>query len=97
MHAFTDMQPGNFAPVLLASLMDTWATRGSSIASRRMCWAEYPDGKPGSGRRCAPRSPRCWPRQNNPLRGLYPVHEGSAAPMRWAASAIRLRRSLSRR
>lgn len=78
MHAFTDMSRGSFAPVLLASLVDTaikpWKF---DRFARRVLGARYPASKPelksalwatikamlGSG-------------QNNPLRKLYPVHEG---------------------
>jgi mono/diheme cytochrome c family protein len=78
MHAFTDMTRGSFAPLLLVSLVDTaikpWKF---DRFARRVLGANYPDSKPqlksalwatikamlGSG-------------QNNPLRKLYPVHEG---------------------
>ena len=78
MHAFTDMSRGSFAPVLLASLIDTaikpWKF---DRFAKRVLGPGYPQSKPelkkalwatikgmlGSG-------------QNNPLRKLYPVHEG---------------------
>lgn len=78
MHAFTDMSRGNFAPMLLASLLDTaikpWKF---DRFAKRVLGASHPDSKPqlksalwttikallGSG-------------QNNPLRKLYPVQEG---------------------
>ncbi|HEY0943303.1 MAG TPA: di-heme-cytochrome C peroxidase [Steroidobacter sp.] len=78
MHAFTDMSRGSFAPVLLASLIDTAVKPWKfDRFARRVLGASYPDSKPqlkdalwasikamlGSG-------------QNNPLRKLYPVHEG---------------------
>lgn len=78
MHAFTDMTRGSFAPVLLASLLDTaikpWKF---DRFAKKVLGPGYPASKPelktavwasiksmlGSG-------------QNNPLRKLYPVHEG---------------------
>ena len=78
MHAFTDMSRGSFAPVLLASLLDTvikpWKF---DRFAKQVLGPGYPQSKPelksalwasikamlGSG-------------QNNPLRKLYPVHEG---------------------
>lgn len=78
MHAFTDMKRGSFAPMLLASLIDTaikpWKF---DRFAKRVLGPGYPEAKPelksalwasikamlGSG-------------QNNPLRKLYPVHEG---------------------
>jgi mono/diheme cytochrome c family protein len=78
MHAFTDMSRGSFAPVLLASLVDTVVKPWKfDRFAQRVLGPGYPDSKPelksalwatiksmlGSG-------------QNNPLRKLYPVHEG---------------------
>lgn len=78
MHAFTDMSRGNFAPVLLASLINTAVSpsKFDRFASKVLD-SGYPQARPqlkdalwatikamlGSG-------------QNNPLRKLYPVHEG---------------------
>lgn len=78
MHAFTDMSRGNFAPVLLASLIDTTLKPWKfDRFAKQVLGPGYPASKPelksalwatikamlGSG-------------QNNPLRKLYPVHEG---------------------
>ncbi|HEU4780270.1 MAG TPA: di-heme-cytochrome C peroxidase, partial [Steroidobacteraceae bacterium] len=78
MHAFTDMSRGSFAPVLLASLMNTAASPWKfDRFAKKVLGGGYPRAKPelkaalyatikamlGSG-------------QNNPLRKLYPVHEG---------------------
>ncbi len=78
MHAFTDMSRGSFAPVLLASLVDTVVKPWKfDRFAQRVLGPGYPKSKPelksavwatikamlGSG-------------QNNPLRKLYPVHEG---------------------
>jgi len=78
MHAFADMSPGNFAPELLAALMNTaWNPWKFERFARKVLGPGYPAASPqlkralhdtifamlGSG-------------QNNPLRGLYPVHEG---------------------
>ncbi len=78
MHAFTDMTRGSFAPVLLASLIDTVVKPWKfDRFAKKVLGTGYPAGKDqlktavlasikamlGSG-------------QNNPLRKLYPVHEG---------------------
>ncbi len=78
MHAFTDMSRGSFAPVLLASLLDTAVKPWKfDRFAKRVLGSGYPAAKSelksalwatikamlGSG-------------QNNPLRKLYPVHEG---------------------
>lgn len=78
MHAFTDMSRGSFAPTLLASLINTAASPWKfDRFARKVLGTGYPRSKPelkaalhstiramlGSG-------------QNNPLRKLYPVHEG---------------------
>jgi cytochrome c5 len=78
MHAFTDMSRGSFAPVLLASLINTVASPWKfDRFAKNVLGSGYPRAKPelkaalratikamlGSG-------------QNNPLRKLYPVHEG---------------------
>ena len=78
MHAFTDMQPGNFAPVLLGSLMNTWVSPGKfDRFAKNVLGTDYPDGK--ARLRKALRTTitaMLGAGQNNPLRGLYPVHEG---------------------
>lgn len=78
MHAFTDMSRGSFAPVLLASLLDTTIKPWKfDRFAKQVLGPGYPASKSelksalwatikamlGSG-------------QNNPLRKLYPVHEG---------------------
>jgi cytochrome c5 len=78
MHAFTDMSRGNFAPELVAALINTAASPWKfDRFAKRVLGKGYPRAKPelktalkatiktmlGSG-------------QNNPLRKLYPVHEG---------------------
>jgi cytochrome c5 len=78
MHAFTDMSRGSFAPVLLASLINTAVSPWKFDRFAKKALGDgYPRAKPklkaalratikamlGSG-------------QNNPLRKLYPVHEG---------------------
>jgi mono/diheme cytochrome c family protein len=78
MHAFTDMSRGSFAPVLLASLINTAVSPWKfDRFAKKVLGDGYPRAKPelktalratikamlGSG-------------QNNPLRKLYPVHEG---------------------
>ena len=78
MHAFTDMQPGNFAPVLLGSLMNTWASPGKfDRFAKHVLGADYPDGKPRLRKALRTTiTAMLGAGQNNPLRGLYPVHEG---------------------
>ena len=79
MHAFTDMKRGSFAPVLLASLI---STDGESVEIRSLraarCWVRTTrDGKPQLSK--ALRTTiiaMLGTGQNNPLRRLYPVHEG---------------------
>jgi len=78
MHAFTDMQRGNFAPVLLGSLIDTsikpWKF---NRFAKRVLGRQYPEGKG-----------RLWTSmvrtvfamlgtgQNFPWKNLYPLQEG---------------------
>jgi len=78
MHAFTDMQPGNFAPVLLGSLMNTWVSPGKfDRFAKNVLGADYPDGKPRLRKALRTTiTAMLGAGQNNPLRGLYPVHEG---------------------
>ena len=60
MHAFTDMRRGDFAPVLLASLLNTGPARRSSTVSRAGSWDRtIPRASPNCAALCAPRSPRC--------------------------------------
>ncbi len=60
MHAFTDMTRGNFAPELLASLIDTanipWKF---DRFAKKVLGAGYPTPSPSCGPRCARRSGRC--------------------------------------
>ena len=78
MHAFTDMQPGNFAPVLLGSLMNTWVSPGKfDRFAKNVLGTDYPDGKPRLRKALRTTiTAMLGAGQNNPLRGLYPVHEG---------------------
>ena len=78
MHAFTDMQPGNFAPVLLGSLMDTWANPWKfDRFAKNVLGAGYPAARPRLRKALrATITAMLGAGQNNPLRGLYPVHEG---------------------
>jgi mono/diheme cytochrome c family protein len=78
MHAFTDMQRGSFAPMLMASLVSTYVNPMKfNRFARQVIGARYPAGK--SALRAA-----LWANikaiassgQNNPLRQLYPVREG---------------------
>ena len=90
MHAFTDMSRGNFAPMLAASLLGTAVNPWKfDRFAKKVLGPGYPDAKPklrkalfatleamlasGQNRRSAS-STRCT--------------RASAAPMRWAASAI---------
>jgi mono/diheme cytochrome c family protein len=78
MHAFTDMSRGGFAPELLASLIDT-----STIPwkfdrfAKKVLGAGYPAAKPRlkAALRATVKA-MLSSGQNNPLRKLYPVHEG---------------------
>jgi mono/diheme cytochrome c family protein len=78
MHAFTDMSRGSFAPVLAASLINTAVSPWKfDRFAKSVLGSGYPDAK--SQLRSA-----LWDSiktmlssgQNNPLRKLYPVHEG---------------------
>ncbi len=78
MHAFTDMGRGDFAPVLLASLLNTWASPSKfDRFAHKVLGSDYPKGK-SELRRSLRASFTAMLRagQNNPLRRLYPVHEG---------------------
>lgn len=78
MHAFTDMSRGNFAPVLLASLINTAVSPWKfDRFARKVLGSGYPRAKPQlkSALR-ATISAMLSSGQNNPLRRLYPVHEG---------------------
>ena len=78
MHAFTDFSRGDFAPLLLASLIDTAVKPWKfDRFAQRVLGSGYPDAKPelksalwGSIKAMLSSG------QNNPLRKLYPVHEG---------------------
>ena len=79
MHAFTDMSRGSFAPVLLASLIDTSASPWKfDRFAKKVLGAGYPGAQAGAARRAARdhQGDARQPGQNNPLRKLYPVHEG---------------------
>lgn len=78
MHAFTDMSRGSFAPVLMASLLDTaikpWKF---DRFAKQVLGTGYPDAKPELKRALwATIKSMLGSGQNNPLRKLYPVHEG---------------------
>jgi len=78
MHAFTDMSRGNFAPLLLSSLISTSAAPWKfDRFAHQVLGAEYPKGKAelATALRATIRAILAA-QQNNPLRGLYPVHEG---------------------
>jgi hypothetical protein len=78
MHAFTDMSRGSFAPVLLASLINTAASPWKfDRFAKKVLGGGYPHAKPQL--RAALRTTikaMLGSGQNNPLRKLYPVHEG---------------------
>ncbi len=78
MHAFTDMSRGGFAPVLMASLISTVANPWKfDRFAKKVLGASYPRSK--SQLKAALRatiSTMLSSGQNNPLRKLYPVHEG---------------------
>jgi mono/diheme cytochrome c family protein len=78
MHAFTDMSRGNFAPVLLGSLINTSASPWKfDRFAKKVLGEAYPKGK--DELRAAVRatiSAMLGSGQNNPLRKLYPLREG---------------------
>src|SRR5687767_2886335 len=78
MHAFTDMSRGSFAPVLLASLINTSASPWKfDRFAKKVLGEGYPASKPQL--RAALRSTikaMLESGQNNPLRKLYPLREG---------------------
>jgi mono/diheme cytochrome c family protein len=78
MHAFTDMSRGNFVPELAASLINTLASPWKfDRFAKKVLGDGYPRAKPQL--RAALRasiSTMLHSGQNNPLRKLYPVHEG---------------------
>jgi mono/diheme cytochrome c family protein len=78
MHAFTDMSRGSFAPVLLASLINTVASPWKfDRFAKKVLGGGYPRAKPQlkSALRATIKA-MLGSGQNNPLRKLYPVHEG---------------------
>jgi len=78
MHAFTDTTRGNFAPLLLSSLISTSAAPWKfDRFARKVLGPGYPQGKAelAASLRGTIRDILAA-QQNNPLRGLYPVHEG---------------------
>jgi mono/diheme cytochrome c family protein len=78
MHAFTDMSRGNFVPELAASMINTLASPWKfDRFAKKVLGDGYPRAKPRL--RAALResiSTMLRSGQNNPLRKLYPVHEG---------------------
>jgi len=78
MHAFTDMSRGNFAPELLAALVNTSASPWKfDRFARKVLGAGYPDAKPALHKALrATIATMLGAGQNNPLRRLYPVREG---------------------
>jgi hypothetical protein len=78
MHAFTDMSRGNFAPELAASLINTVASPWKfDRFAKKVLGEGYPRAKPQlRGALRATISAMLSSGQNNPLRKLYPVHEG---------------------
>jgi mono/diheme cytochrome c family protein len=78
MHAFTDMSRGNFAPELAASLINTVASPWKfDRFAKRVLGDGYPRAKPQLRQAVrATISAMLQTGQNNPLRKLYPVHEG---------------------
>lgn len=78
MHAMTDMSRGNFAPELLAALINTAVSPWKfDRFAKKVLGEDYPDAKPKL-------KDALWTSvkamlsagQNNPLRKLYPVREG---------------------
>ena len=78
MHAFTDMSRGSFAPVLLASLINTVASPWKfDRFAKQVLGPGYPRAKPElKAALKATIGGMLKSGQNNPLRKLYPVHEG---------------------
>ena len=78
MHAFTDMSRGNFAPELAASLINTVASPWKfDRFAKRVLGEGYPRAKPQLRQALRDTiSAMLHTGQNNPLRKLYPVHEG---------------------
>ncbi len=78
MHAFTDMSRGSFAPVLAASLIGTSVNPWKfDRFAQKVLGEGYPEGKPQLKEALrATIKAMLASGQNNPLRDLYPVHEG---------------------
>jgi mono/diheme cytochrome c family protein len=78
MHAFTDMSRGGFAPTLLASLINTRVSPGKfDRFAKKVLGDGYPDARPRlRAALTATIGAMLESGQNNPLRKLYPVHEG---------------------
>jgi mono/diheme cytochrome c family protein len=78
MHAFTDMSRGNFAPELVASLINTVASPWKfDRFAKKVLGDGYPRAKPQLKTALrATIAAMLETGQNNPLRKLYPVHEG---------------------
>ena len=78
MHAFTDMSRGSFAPELLAALLNTvYSPWKFDRFAKNVLGLGYPRAKPQLKTALkATISAMLASGQNNPLRKLYPVHEG---------------------
>jgi len=78
MHAFTDMQRGNFAPMLAASLLGTALNPAKfDRFAKRVLGPGYPDAKPKLRKALfATLGAMKASGQNRRSRELYPVHEG---------------------
>jgi mono/diheme cytochrome c family protein len=78
MHAFTDMQRGNFAPMLATSLLGTIVNPWKfDRFAKKVLGPGYPDAKPRLRKAMwATIEAMASAGQNNPARKLYPVHEG---------------------
>src|SRR4051812_31050665 len=78
MHAFTDMSRGNFAPELLAALINTaWDPWKFERFARHVLGPGYPASVPQLKRALRGTIAAMLDSgQHNPLRRLYPVHEG---------------------
>jgi len=78
MHAFTDMSRGSFAPELLAALINTtYSPWKFDRFAKNVLGPGYPRARPQLKTALkATISAMLASGQNNPLRKLYPVHEG---------------------
>ncbi len=78
MHAFAEMERGHFAPALLASLINTTVSPWKfDRFAKKVLREGYPEAKPRLRKALrATIEAMLASGQNNPLRKLYPVHEG---------------------